>query len=358
MFNYVKKGFRYKPTSYYSRPLWVRKYSTRTQNPNRCQRGRPIYKTSFDNVKLFLQRMNEDQNSNKPYFFLNFLTEYTHDDFVVPSFIDKKFKEMIENFEKLGYLDNTLLFVFSDHGSRLASYAYKTETGAAEKNLPFVSMRLPKKLWNTRYHLNAEMNKNKLVTAFDLYQTLRQFYHINANYSNELDEQQFKLNDKNIRQLRGISLFEEIPINRSCSDAFIPDMYCSCYKETIIKEDDFFMSSNSSFNIVSNFLLENVNKLTKDVRKKCLQFKFDKFQRLSQSNLHDVYKFVFILTPGNAWFQTVLKINRNAKNLKEIFTIYDHVVRISPYGNQSHCIDDSVLRNFCYCSDLLRLESI
>ena len=356
MFNYVKKGFRYKPTSYYSRPLWVRKYSTRTQNPNRCQRGRPIYKTSFDNVKLFLQRMNEDQNSNKPYFFLNFLTEYTHDDFVIPSYIDRKFKEMVENFEKLGYLDNTLLFVFSDHGSRLASYAYKTETGVIEENLPFVSMRLPKKLWNTRYHLNAEMNKNKLVTGFDLYQTLRQFYHINANYSNELDEKQFKLNDKNIRQLRGISLLEEIPINRSCSDAFIPDVYCSCNKELTLTEKQYKDSTKLTFNQTSIVILNSINQITSKFRKSCLPFKLEKIHRVTSlvfSSVQNLYQFTVILSPGDAWFQVVIKVDTTAKKIDKMIQVYGKIIRESPYRNQSHCMSDAYLHNFCFCNDVL-----
>ena len=297
--------------------------------------------------------MHEQPNSNKPYFFLNFLTEYTHDHFMLPSYIDREFKETVETFDKLGYLNNTLLFIFSDHGSRLSPYAFKTETGTAEKNLPFVSLRLPKILQNTQYQKIVEENKNKLVTAFDIFQTLRQFYHLNENYSKELDGKQFKLNDKNIRQLRGISLFEEIPINRSCNDAFIPAMYCSCFKESIINETEFYTLTNYTFDLVSKFLLSQINDLTKQVRDKCLKFKFEKIERISQSYLQDVFKFAFILMPGDAWFQTVVKVNRMPKNPNSIFTIYDDIVRISPYGNQSNCINDPVLRNFCFCHNIL-----
>ena len=297
--------------------------------------------------------MNEEPNSNKPYFFLNFLTEYTHDYFILPPYIDQEFKEMVENFDKLGYLDNTLLFIFSDHGSRLTPYAYKTETGTAEKNLPFVSIRLPKILWNSQYQTNLLENKNKLVTAFDIFQTLRHFYHLNGNYSKELDRNQFKLNDKNVRQLRGISLFEEIPINRSCRDAFIPETFCSCFKESIINENDFLILTNNTFDMVSKFFLSKINDLTKQVRGKCLEFNFDKIERVSQSYLQDVFKFVYILTPGDAWFQTVIKVNRLPKNPNSIFSIYDDIVRISPYGNQSNCVDEPVLRNFCFCENVL-----
>ena len=58
--------------------MWVQKYGSIGQNKNKCARGRPIYKTAFDNIELFLQRMHEPENENNPFFFLNFLTEYTH----------------------------------------------------------------------------------------------------------------------------------------------------------------------------------------------------------------------------------------------------------------------------------------
>ena len=163
----------------------------------------------------------------------------THNDFVVPAVIDKYFRDMLERFEKKGFLDNTLLIVFSDHGVRLVPYSYETQVGKLEINLPFISMRLPKKLWGTSYHENVLKNKNKLVNAFDVYQTLRHFLHINGNYSKELDKRQFSVNDKKTRYLRGISLFEKIPVDRTCKDALIPDNYCSCYSETEITENEF-----------------------------------------------------------------------------------------------------------------------
>jgi hypothetical protein len=300
--------------------------------------------------------MNEEPNSNKPYFFLNFLTEYTHDNFAIPSYIDQEFKEMIENFDKLGYLDNTLLFIFSDHGSRLSSYAYQTDAGMMEKNLPFVSIRLPKILWNSQYQTNLLENKNKLVTAFDIFQTLRHFYHLNGNYSKELDRNQFKLNDKNVRQLRGISLFEEIPINRSCNDAFIPVNFCSCNSETIVNEVEFKSLSNFTFNEVSNFIIKYINNLNEKFRNICELFYLHSIHRVRKlvfPNQKNLFQFVLIVSPGDAWFQIVIKLNQSQNNTDKPFSVFGKVVRESPYGNQSHCIENWYLKNYCYCKDLL-----
>jgi hypothetical protein len=300
--------------------------------------------------------MNEEPNSNKPYFFLNFLSEYTHDNFVIPPNLDQEFKEMVENFEKLGYLDNTLLLIFSDHGNRLTQYAFESETGLMEKNLPFLSIRLPKILWNSKYQANVSKNKVKLVTAFDVFQTLRQFYHLNGNYSKEVDRNQFKLNDKNVRQLRGISLFEEIPINRSCSDAFIPDNYCGYNMESIISEENFKSSSNFTFKEVSNSIIKHINDLTEKYRNVCEPFNLDSINRVSRlgfSNEKNLFQFVIIVSPGDAWFQIFIKLKKINNKSDKLSVVFDKVVRVSPYGNQSHCIENSYLRNFCYCKSVL-----
>ena len=300
--------------------------------------------------------MNEvKDNSKLPYFFFNFLTEYTHDDFVIPPYIDKYFRDMLERFEMNGYLDNTLLIVVSDHGSRLVPYAYQTEAGNLEKNLPFISMRLPKKLWGTSYHQNAKSNRNRLVNAFDVYQTLRHFLHINANYTKEMDRKQFSINDKNTRYLRGISLFEKIPLNRSCSDASIPDSFCSCFKESVMTEKEFKNNTKVTFTEVTSFILQYINNLSRKFRDKCVPFELEKVQRVtnfSQRN-KDIFQFVLILQPGDAWFQTVVKINRTSTKIDDSLSIYGKSVRESPYKKQSHCVDDSVMRNYCFCKDLL-----
>jgi hypothetical protein len=292
--------------------------------------------------------MNEEPNSNKPYFFLNFLTEYTHDNFAIPSYIDQEFKEMIENFDKLGYLDNTLLFIFSDHGSRLSSYAYQTDAGMMEKNLPFVSIRLPKILWNSQYQTNLLENKNKLVTAFDIFQTLRHFYHLNGNYSKELDRNQFKLNDKNVRQLRGISLFEEIPINRSCRDAFIPETFCSLKKRIFLTENQFKNETGYSFNKLADYILEIVNGRTKKIREKCELFKFKEIERVTKfTSRKPGYNIFISLNPGYALFQVVVTLTQN---VEKPFSAYSKVVRMNPDKNESNCVESS-LKPFCYCKN-------
>jgi hypothetical protein len=56
--------------------------------------------------------MQMPQNANLPYFFFNFLGEYTHISINSPPNFDKYFVEKIIQFEKKGYFDNTLLVIY------------------------------------------------------------------------------------------------------------------------------------------------------------------------------------------------------------------------------------------------------
>ena len=73
-FSFLKSGFRHRPTSFYGRPLWLRKYKLLKHYRKRCNQGRFIYKTLFDLNDQFLRRMH--QNNNLPYFFMCSLGDF------------------------------------------------------------------------------------------------------------------------------------------------------------------------------------------------------------------------------------------------------------------------------------------
>jgi hypothetical protein len=156
------------------RPFWL-KYAE-IKNKKFCNNAVPIYKTFIDQIVTFVERMDDHE---APYFFFNFLTNYTHDYMHVPRDMDMAFERMFNQLEHKGHLANTLLIVFADHGNRLKPFSYETEMGLRERYLPFVSMRLPKPLRQTYMATNAKQNGNRLISFFDLYQTMRHYLHVN-----------------------------------------------------------------------------------------------------------------------------------------------------------------------------------
>lgn len=316
-----------------------------------CHLGMPTFKTYFNLIEKFLERMNNEENSKKPYFSFNFLSEYTHDFLASPPQLDTSFAELLAKLDNKGYFDNTLLFVLSDHGNRLQPFAYGTEIGKIEKYLPFASMRLPKMLWNTSFERNAKANIKKLISFYDFYQTLRHFMHLNSNYTKTLDRRQYSVNDKTVRYLRGISLFEEIPINRSCADTLVPNEQCRCLKQKVINETQFYYETSKTFDDAVNLILNHVNNITINLRDRCIEFRKDKIKTAKSLNIYEIkmYKFVVIFQPGDAWFEASIKKQVNKQQENSQIVIHGNVNRLSAYGNQSICVDSFFIRNYCFC---------
>lgn len=225
----------------------------------------------------------------------------------------------------------------------MTKFGYETEIGRIEKNLPFLSIRLPDSFKNTIYAKNLINNQHKLTTPFDMYQTLRHFLYLNLkdhekSFSNEV------LNDD---QPKGISLFKNIPHDRSCDEAYIPDDQCVCLDYDRINEKEFKNKTMLDFKEAAIFLLSSVNNFTMNYRSKCELFNKYEVKSAISIDKQDTYRFIVKFQPGDAWFKAYLKVITIDKNV--IFQQVGNIYRISYYGNTADCVVDSNLRNFCYC---------
>lgn len=76
-----------------------------------------------------------------------------------------------------------------------------------------------------------------------------------------------------------------------------------------------------------------------------------------------LYACVLVAKPGEAWFEanlkledpkrTVTKKKKSLPNGRRLKLNADPI-RLSAYGNQSHCIKHPTLVNYCYCNDLIK----
>ena len=77
-------------------------------------------------------------------------------------------------------LDNTIFILMGDHGNRFGAHVKQT-LGWIESRMPYFNMLVPVDFLNQNpsieYHLNA--NVNKLVTFFDLHETIKDLSNIN-----------------------------------------------------------------------------------------------------------------------------------------------------------------------------------
>jgi hypothetical protein len=236
-----------------------------------------------------------------------------------------------------------------DHGTRLHKYGYATKIGKAEKHLPFLSVRLPNSLHNLIYYQNLIKNRFKLIGFYDVYQTLRQFLHLNSNFTRKPLQAQYRQNSRYIRHLRGISLLEDIPQNRSCGDALIPDDQCNCLKSRKINQEKFKNSTNLDFNFAVKFILKHVKKLTENHRNVCALYRPDKIELVEAIELQDFisYSFTVIFQPDDSWFEA--SVTSSKINGKPSLNLIGTINRLSPYGETAYCVNDFFLRNYCHC---------
>ena len=347
IFNYLRDGFRYVPTHLYDRGYWLQLYNIRENQKGYCHYKRPSYAYWLEQIELFVEQMNLPQNAHIPYVSFNWLTEYTHDFLAVPPIMDLAIRNFLKGIHLKGYLDNTMLIFMTDHGNKLVSYA-ATESGKVERILPLLSIKLPDTLVNTRYHANLLGNKKKLVSAFDVYKSLNHFLFINNYDLNETDPfctTLFRESSLTKRQLRGISIFEEIPEKRSCTEALIPVAMCGCFKAVDLDEPQFQMETKHSFQAIGAKTLDYVNNLTVTIKEKCVPYNVssvNNFKKVFYSDKKIVYSGQIMLQPGDALFQLNFKMSSD-------LSFVEAPLRLSKYGDQSRCITDRHLQNYCFC---------
>lgn len=350
-FNSGKRGFRFNPTTVYHTPYWAKYHNLKS---NFCLNGEPLFKRSIDQIRLFIETMNNNFNKNIPYFSFNAFNYYNHDYLSVPRNYDLYLRDTIKYFVEKGYLDNTLFMLMSDHGPRLTEYGIYTEIGRKEAFLPFLSFRFPKKMVKTRFHINFSKNKYKLVSHLDGYKTLMHFYYLNK-YNDLLYVQNsgcqdyFRKSFLRTRSLRGVSLFEDVNQNRTCREAIIPDKYCPCNKEVLsqVKESEFFRTTKLDFKKAALLVLNSLNQITEKFRSKCSLFEIEKIksiQKIQIQNSDPIFRFEILMQPGDALFESMFRFNSNAKNFEPT-----DLSRFNLYKNQSDCLSDKTYYGFCFC---------
>ena len=122
------------------------------------------------------------------------------------------------DFQNRGYLDNTAIFFVSDHGNNMFGFneIFRFEDYMLEKSLPSWFMLLPKCNNNTEVEI-IKLNQQKLVTAYDIHETLIDILNLDKN--------------SNYRSKKGKSIYK--PINskeRNCNfyQKEIGSEWCRC----------------------------------------------------------------------------------------------------------------------------------
>lgn len=351
------KGFRDQPTDHYGRPFYLIAESMRTSKPY-CFGSLTRFQSMLNWIRdLF------DMYPNQPKFSFVFHSQYSHDTNNRLPYGDDELLEFLKLMFTRGYFDRTIFLLMSDHGARFSSLR-KTYQGKLEERLPFVSIRMPEQFQEKYPHLmhNLRLNSHRLTTPFDLHET---FQHLFEFHSSDPYQP---------RSTRSFSLFQSIPVNRTCFQADIEQHWCSClhWHDTPIDQPIIRRFAQQAVTFLNNYLLDHRNECVRlrlysihkanqlETNEDLLQFvgssdkdgRIPHFGNHTERNSTRSYQIQFETIPGHGLFELTAEYHR----ANGTFLIRkQRLSRLNKYGQTSSCIAFTRpdLREICYCSKLL-----
>ncbi|KAI1696804.1 hypothetical protein DdX_18854 [Ditylenchus destructor] len=218
------KGFTQPPTDFYYRPYYEYIYQNLEAHTG-CVNGQFVAPRYIDIWERFVTK-----HINATYFAFNFLTGLTHSSANNIELYDDSLSESLARLKNSGAFENSVVLIMGDHGQRISSIQ-KTHSGRVEERMPMMGIYLPERFKTdhpTEYE-NLSLNKNRLTSNFDIYDTLMD----TLTFSGIQDCSR----SRRMQPPAGISLFDRIPVSRSCEEARIPPQFCCCLQASIPNVD-------------------------------------------------------------------------------------------------------------------------
>lgn len=355
-FTYRMSGFKQQPVDHYFRPFDIQAEKQYAQHRPHCLGSVPRHLNMLNWIKD-LYKMYPDQ----PKFSFVFHSEFTHGGYSEVSVVDNDLKQFLIYMNDQGYLNNTMLILMSDHGARFQAVR-RTVQGKYEERMPYFGFSFPP--WFGKKYPNAlenfRVNAHRLTTPFDVHETFMDLINFTGATKGDIHK-------------RGISLFKEVPAERTCTDAGIQAHWCACLNwQPVSVKDDFTKRASS-------MLVDSINTMTYTERQLCSRLTLDnissavqhtpndhllKFKQSADFDgrlpdlsddmvLSEVYYQVSISTsPGHAHYEATVKYMVK----EDKFLVSEkEISRINKYGSAPHCVADRLpqLRPYCYCKEQL-----
>ncbi|CAH8681439.1 unnamed protein product [Schistosoma haematobium] len=278
------------PTTSYGRPCLIAAHQEENYSGKilGCTMSRYTHQVLLESLTEFFETY-----SDRPRFSLTFLSELIHENPAYVKLIDEDLSKLIQRiyYEDLRFnggnmkasssssypFANTLVVLFSDHGPRMGDARLSVQ-GKLEERLPFMSIIAPKlfkEKWSIQWD-NIKYNQNRLITLFDLHATLRDLLMNQLKlHNNNIDF--IKIFNKIHRNLQinpshGLSLFNKIPLNRNCDDAYISSHWCVCLKWIEIDHNN----NNDNNNLIYNsndLIIKSTNVIITKINEMIIKYK-------------------------------------------------------------------------------------
>lgn len=326
-FKFFTRGFKYPPTDYDFIPMFM-KASIGNREFGKCLGYKYGPELLYEYVVDFAKRFKDT-----PYFGFFWANDFSHHYLSEPLSMDSKvngyFKELLAD----DILDNTIVFLMSDHGIRFGKSRQLPFIGRHEDFLPLMYIRLPEWLKKERKDIVAALkaNRNVLTSHFDLFMTLKDILDMsNPEYP--------------IANSMGCpicqSLFKKINHRRTCTSIGVPLEYCACedFSEPCDKQ--------TSFKVGAAIVKHLNSRIAKHNKKSIVFCRFVDLEKLpivtKQSN--GFFRANVFLIP-NGMVEGYVKLNEKqdlvVKNVQRIDTIGENASLVCP-------VERDILE-FCFC---------
>ncbi|XP_049522477.1 LOW QUALITY PROTEIN: uncharacterized protein LOC125945001 [Dermacentor silvarum] len=332
------KGFRRAPVDYYLRHV-IMLMEDLTENTDEELRVSCLGPTMPSEVLLDYLANFVNVMAERPFFAYAWFIEMTHEWLNNAAYADEPVRRLLDDVHASGVLNHTVLVFLSDHGLRSGGVR-TTYIGRLEDIQPFAFLVFPP--WfldkNPEAARSLHVNQRRLTTPFDLHATLAEL----------LDYPVLK----RPRTAYGLSLFHEIPGERTCSDASIQPQWCACSVR------DAGAVSGALARALADRLVAHVNGVLARASRNCAVYRLLRVMDVTslqatpaqlEKNTSD-YLVAVKLSPGNVVFEGLVGVNGDYRiELKD-------VNRCDKYKVHSYCVHAPWLRKYCNCRRTLEWQ--
>jgi len=280
------------------------------------------------------------------------LTSGTHDCAQGAKLAEEPVHRLLTTLAQEHLLNNTVFILMSDHGMTFGNYV-QLEQGMLESRMPMLNIVFPP-WFRAKYSLavgNVEKNSRRLSTPFDLHAMLLDLLNTEGIKDGAIRRRQ----SRHYANQRGISLFLEIPKNRTCEMADIDEHWCICGGKVPVPEPGL----NVRVQQAVRFAIESLNHKLEDFRV-CAPLrlklilaarKLESVQQAKNSTPMDRYDVTFQVGPSDGIFEATVMVEKDGRVMK----LGGPISRINAYKKQGDCIDKDTrhgtqeLRSYCFC---------
>ena len=331
-------SFTHPQTTYWSRPLSLAMLGEPgfLRRDGFCAGSRPMFEYQVDHLRRFV-----DSFSAQPFIAIAVITVTTQGGITHSRLIDQHLVNFYQKLADGGHLNKSLVMFFSNRGAPSVE-TRQTFNSIVERKNPFLFLTFPP--WFIEKYpdiaRNLDSNTHRLTSHPDTRQML-------------LDLLYFKGREPTppYRGRHGVSLFQEIPANRTCKNASIPEDQCLCEQ----KIDNFIRPTSSRAKTFAKALLKAVQK--KSDPEKCEEYRLGKVLLvgaldISTAPWEETKRYIvctvrITVEPGRAMFEGTVVLDRETNK----YDVIGNIERLNTYKGGVQCQPTAEDKMFCYCKD-------